>query len=100
MDDERYAKIAISIPADLLERLERLRASEGRSRSRVIREAVAQYVAAAEQDALAEEIREAYRRMPETDEELAEIDALFRMSAKAWAEDLPWDAPAPEREGE
>lgn len=104
--DGRHAKIAISIPARLLERLERLREREGaatsrtRSRSRMIRGAVEQYVVDAEREEMNRAVREAYARVPETKEELEFIDAMNRLIAPYLAEELPWDGPVPERPAE
>jgi metal-responsive CopG/Arc/MetJ family transcriptional regulator len=96
MHDEKYAKIAISLPAPLLQRIERLRERAGASRSRLIREAVERYVVATEREERLEAMAESYRRHPETAEELALIDALNRASADYFASELPWDAETPE----
>ncbi len=100
MDEPRYAKIAISIPKPLLDRLERLRASAGTSRSRMIREAVTEYVVAAEREELRRQAEEAYGRMPETEEELALVDAALRGIASYIDDELPWDGPVPDRDAD
>jgi metal-responsive CopG/Arc/MetJ family transcriptional regulator len=52
---------------DLLRRLDRYRAREGRSRSDVVREAVEQYLAADREAEIDRLIVEGYRRRPPTD---------------------------------
>lgn|GEM_PF-6963673 len=66
----------------------------------MISDAVEQYVVDAERDVLAEEAREAYERMPETEEELKFIDAMNRLIAPYIAEEYPWDGPVPARDDE
>jgi predicted DNA-binding protein len=52
---------------DLLERLDRYRVREGRSRSDVVREAVERYLAADREAEIDQLIVEAYRRQPPDD---------------------------------
>jgi len=92
----KVARIAISLPKELLARIERERKAAGQTRSGWIRRALEALLAARRKADRVAEYREAYRRMPETPEEIAESTALL---ADAW-KDLPWDGPAPgAREG-
>ena len=68
---------------DLIERLDRYRAREGRSRSEVIREAVEQYLAADREAAIDRAIVAAYTRQPPRD--VWGDDAAKRMIAEE-----PW----------
>jgi metal-responsive CopG/Arc/MetJ family transcriptional regulator len=68
---------------DLVERLDRYRARDGRSRSEVIREAVEQYLAADREAEIDRAIVEAYTRQPPGD--VWGHDAAKRMIAEE-----PW----------
>jgi predicted transcriptional regulator len=85
----KSAKIAFSLDERLLDRVERIRARTGESRSALIARALA---AMTEEDARGADVRryvEAYRELPETGEEVARA----RESAKRTLTRLPWDGP-------
>ncbi|HEU4760576.1 MAG TPA: ribbon-helix-helix protein, CopG family [Dehalococcoidia bacterium] len=83
-------KKIIQVPVDreLLKALDEVSRSQGRSRSALIREACAKYIANADKEELIRQHIEGYRRMPETQEELDFAES----SAKALAELLADDA--------
>ncbi len=62
------AKITISLDAELLEVIEQLRRERGQTRSQFVRHAVEQVLRREEEDNA--RYIEAYRRQPETDEEM------------------------------
>ncbi len=62
------AKITISLDAELLEVIERLRRERGQTRSQFVRHAVEQVLHREEEDNA--RYIEAYRRQPETEEEM------------------------------
>lgn len=65
---------------DLLSLLDRRVAATGRSRSELIREAVASYLAQDQHALLDAQLVEGYQRVPETAEELARADDALRDS--------------------
>ncbi len=79
-------KIAISLPRETLGRIERLRKKNGLSRSALIRQAIERFFR--EQDEAARILRyqEAYRKYPETPEEIsaAESAATESLSKEPW----------------
>ena len=84
-----HAKIAVSIETELLARVERLRAGTGESRSAVVSRALAQLTA---EEAKARKVRqyiEAYRKKPETREEIAAADRLAKraLASLEWADE-------------
>ncbi len=85
------AKIAISLPSHLLDEIEQYRERTGESRSHVIREAVAQYLRVSQREAEERAYAEAYRRMPETAEEVAEVMAFQQAGLAVLAEEFPWE---------
>ncbi|MBA2316325.1 MAG: ribbon-helix-helix protein, CopG family [Euzebyales bacterium] len=70
----------------LVRLLDRRAASEGTSRSQVIREVVEAHLAHDEAQQRVARFHEAYERWPETDEELSTAAA----SARALVEEEPW----------
>lgn len=82
-------KIACSIDSQLLARVERLRESTGESRSAVISRALSKLTADELRKTRVQEYLQAYRDMPETDEEIEEA----RRSARARLTQLPWQEP-------
>lgn len=80
------AKITISLDAELLEAIERQRRERGQTRSEFVRSAVEQ-VLRREQEDNARYI-EAYRRQPETEEELliAQQLGLAVLAQEPWGE--------------
>jgi len=80
----RTVKVAISLPADLLDAVERRRLDRGTSRSEFFREAL---IARLSSDDATDSERyiAAYRANPETEEELAEADvALAELASEPW----------------
>ena len=81
------AKIAISLPPSLLERVEDERRVTGESRSEFIRRAVAALLRVEEERRADEQYVEAYRKYPETPEE---VEGFFRSGMDVWL-DNPWE---------
>jgi metal-responsive CopG/Arc/MetJ family transcriptional regulator len=82
----RTAKVAISLPVDVLERVEQARGL-GQSRSQFIARALEAYLADQGARAEAAAYARGYAMIPETTEEIAEVD---RMGAAVLAAE-PWD---------
>ena len=80
------AKVAISLPAAVLERVERAR-RPGQSRSDFITQAIEAYLADQQTRAEADAYARGYEQFPETPEEVAEID---RLGAAVLASE-PWE---------
>ena len=80
--------IQIPVDRDLLEALNKVSREQAKSRSALIREACAKYIATAEKEELIRQYVEGYRRMPETQDELDFAES----SAGALAELLADDA--------
>jgi metal-responsive CopG/Arc/MetJ family transcriptional regulator len=68
-------KVTVSLPAELLARIEERRAADGRTRSDVIAELLRRGWQAIDHEAMEEEYRRAYAAEPETAEESAWADA-------------------------
>jgi metal-responsive CopG/Arc/MetJ family transcriptional regulator len=84
-DDERTQTL-VQLSRVLLQRLDERAAREGRSRSALIRDAIAAYLYDEEEARIDREIRDGYERIPETEEELA---AAHREGREAIREE-PW----------
>ncbi len=67
----KATKIAISLPEDLLEIIERERRESGESRSQFFRRAVEAFLRRKQERKLEEQYIRGYQRYPETEEELA-----------------------------
>jgi metal-responsive CopG/Arc/MetJ family transcriptional regulator len=78
----------VQLSDELLAHLDARAARDGRSRSDLIREAVAGYLAADREAEIDRRIIEAYTRQPQEDLMGAEGTALAMITAE------PWDAPA------
>ncbi|MBI5245846.1 MAG: hypothetical protein HY923_01595 [Elusimicrobia bacterium] len=76
-------KTAVSLPADLYIRAEKMRKKMGKSRSKMITESLAKAVREAEIKDMEERDNAAYAKNPHTKEEIEEIMAATRQS---WAE--------------
>jgi hypothetical protein len=83
----RRAKIAISIDARQLARVERIRAITGETRSAIIGRALAQLASESAHDQHVQEYLQAYRRHPE---EARAVEAARQHVRKSLAR-LPWD---------
>lgn len=86
-------KTAVSLPADLYIRAEKIRKKMGKSRSRMIAESLAKAVREAEIKDMEERDNAAYAKNPHTKEEIAEIMAanaeMFERLAKEEG-DIDW----------
>ncbi len=80
----RAAKIAISLPAEDLKRIEKIRKESGMQRSVLIDEAIRFWLDNRDKEKMIEKYEEGYRHHPES---LDEIKALEGLSADAFAEE-------------
>jgi metal-responsive CopG/Arc/MetJ family transcriptional regulator len=76
----------VQLSEDLLRRLDERAAREGRSRSALIREAIAAYLHDEENARFDREIREGYERIPETAADLREAEREAREAIR----EEPW----------
>jgi metal-responsive CopG/Arc/MetJ family transcriptional regulator len=83
------AKIAISLDEALLARVSRVQRATGESRSAVVGRALRQFVAEDERRALVEEYVAAYRRTPESTEDVATAREMARraLAHLAWEDE-------------
>ena len=81
------AKIAISLPDDVLQAVEKERKLSGESRSEFFRRAVKALLKQKQREQRDREYIRAYRDMPETDEEFAGL----RSAGLEVLAELPWD---------
>jgi metal-responsive CopG/Arc/MetJ family transcriptional regulator len=81
------AKIAVSLDADLLRRVERLRGRSGETRSALVSRALRLLTREEEETQRARDYVRAYREHPETPQEVASIRAVAKRSLAA----IPWD---------
>ncbi len=79
-------KVAISIPKDLYREVERTRKKSRRSRSAVVQEALRRWLKAQKEASDAQQYVQAYRRMPETPQEILEAEAMAgnMFAAEEW----------------
>ena len=82
--------IQIPVDRDLLEALNKVSRQQARSRSALIREACAQYIATAEKEERIRQYVEGYRRMPETQDELDFAESSAGALTELLADD-PWN---------
>ena len=87
----RAVKIAISLPEDFLQTVERERDARGQSRSEFFRCAVEEMLSRDQERKWDEEYIRSYREQPETPEELAVTRAFLAVSAESLARESPWD---------
>ncbi len=83
----RAVKVAISLPAELLMEAEEARHIRGETRSEFFRRAIEDWLAREREQAADAEYVAAYRRCPETDDEVAAWSAL----ALRALEQEPWE---------
>ena len=83
----KVAKVAISLPEDLLEVVEQERKAKGESRSEFFRRAVDELLRQERERAAVEKYVRGYQKMPETTEE---IEAALAIAAPVLAEE-PWE---------
>ena len=81
------AKIAISLPDDVLQAVEKERELSGESRSEFFRRAAKDLLKRKQQGERDREYIRAYREMPETGDEMAWLEA----SSQAVLAEYPWD---------
>lgn len=65
----KTAKIAVSLPADLLDAIEKERNSRGSTRSAIVQEALKQWLAGLGQRVLVQRYENGYQRQPESPDE-------------------------------
>ncbi len=82
----KTAKIAISLPEEVLDAVEREREESGESRSEFFRRAVEMLLRRRREQEMSQQYIRAYQRMPETKEEVA---AAYRAASSILAEE-PW----------
>ncbi|MBV8195948.1 MAG: ribbon-helix-helix protein, CopG family [Candidatus Dormibacteraeota bacterium] len=83
------SKVAISVPTDLLRQIDSVADAEDVSRSALFARAAAQFLGERRRRLADERYARSYRDLPETDEEMAELDSYVR-SPRAWADDDDW----------
>jgi metal-responsive CopG/Arc/MetJ family transcriptional regulator len=81
---DRTAKIAISLPGSVLQKLERARRSLGKSRSAVIREAIEHWLRCSEIDPAEQQYIQGYLRHPEQTEQTAAVAASVIAGWEEW----------------
>ena len=81
------AKIAISLPDDVLQEVEKERNASGETRSEFFRRAVKALLKREREREAVEQYVRAYQEMPETEEELGWVEA----ASQAVLEEYPWD---------
>ena len=84
------AKIAISLPDDVLEEIEKERLAKGVSRSEFFRRAVEEHLRRAKELELEEKYVRGYLENPETEEEvaLAEATLHYAFDRESWEEEF------------
>ena len=83
-------KVAVTVQAEVFRAAERLRSRTGESRSALFNRALRSLVRAEQLEAKIQRYRDAYREFPETEQELAEAEALASESLRHAPE---WDEP-------
>lgn len=83
----KVAKVAISLPGDMLEVVEKERKAKGESRSEFFRRAVEELLRQQRERESIEEYIHGYQKIPETDEE---IKTVHRAGTLVLAEE-PWE---------
>jgi deoxyribodipyrimidine photolyase len=80
-------KFAISLPEELFERLEQVRQEQGMNRSEYVANAVADHLHRKREQELEEQYVRGYLEHPETEEELAELEAWLSIGPEL----EPWE---------
>ena len=80
----KTVKVAISLPREMMNQIERVRHKLGLARSRAIFEAVHLWLKKMEEDALDRKYAEGYRRKPE---DPAELNALMMAGLSSFSKD-------------
>ena len=84
------AKIAISLPDEVFQRIEEERQARGESRSEFIRRAVDAFLRRQREREMDEQYVRAYTEMPETADEIADIEGVYAAGLASFAAD-PWE---------
>jgi metal-responsive CopG/Arc/MetJ family transcriptional regulator len=79
-------KVAVSIPGDLYEAVERARKKHGKSRSAIMQDALRHWLRHQAEAVLVRQYEAGYRRVPETRREIkaAEAAAVRLLAAEEW----------------
>ncbi len=82
----KTAKVAISLPEDVLNNIEKERKARGESRSEFFRKAVERELKSEKESSAIRAYIQGYKKMPETTEEIAmaQQTALVVFSAETW----------------
>lgn len=80
-------KVAVSVPTDLFREVERARRAAGKSRSRVVQEALRDWLARRAERDLVRDYEAGYRRNPEREDEIAEA---ARLASGLFGDDDEW----------
>lgn len=80
------SKVAVSLPGDLYQAMERARKKSGKSRSAVIQDALHRWLQHQKEAVLIREYEAGYRKKPETSREVkaAEAAAVRLLAAEEW----------------
>jgi metal-responsive CopG/Arc/MetJ family transcriptional regulator len=83
---KKAVKIAISLPAELLEAAEQARKARGESRSQFFQQAVETFLRRTREQEAIERYVQGYREIPETEEEVAAIHQASSaiLSQESW----------------
>jgi Arc/MetJ-type ribon-helix-helix transcriptional regulator len=87
--EPRFAKVTISLPAQLLGAVDRLQRKTGHSRSEIFRRAVEELFASERERADEQRWLNAYRDQPQRNDELGWTESALGSLAEN-----PWDSPA------
>ena len=82
----KTAKVAISLPQDILNNIEKERKARGESRSEFVRKAVEKELKGEKESSAIRAYIQGYKKMPETTEEIemAQQTSLVVLSAEPW----------------
>jgi metal-responsive CopG/Arc/MetJ family transcriptional regulator len=92
MPRKKVVKVTVSLPEDLYQTIEQERRAIGETRSEYVVRSIAQLLRQRQEAEWEEQYRRAYEKYPQTEEELAELDAWIRAGAEVWAKESPWEA--------
>ena len=87
----RSAKIAITLPEELLESVERARKARGQTRSEFLRCAAEDWLRREQDRDADDEYARAYREQPDSEDKSAEAEAVLLASAESINREYPWD---------
>jgi metal-responsive CopG/Arc/MetJ family transcriptional regulator len=78
--------VLLQLSEELLERIDQLTATQGRSRSAVVREAVERYITEQSQALKDQQMAEGYRRIPDDEQ----FDEWAEVAVRELVEEEPW----------